>query len=140
MKIFQNKKFDKKNHPCIALIKGLDILCREDPSLSYHVSEDSNEIVLRGMGAFHLEISISRLETEHRIKNIFQYPMRIDYREVPAEPANVKHYQSHQFQNKNYEIYFEYEISPNGQADFTKVSRVTMYKSKNMTKSNVKKK
>ena len=50
---------------------------QEDPSLSYYITEDTEEIVLRGMGAFHLEIAISRLETEHRIKDIFQYPMRI---------------------------------------------------------------
>jgi len=100
-----------------ALIKGLDILCREDPSLSYHVSEESNEIILRGLGAFHLEISISRLETEHRIKNIFQYPMRVDYREVPVQSSNILHLQTFEFQNKSYKVEFEYEIRPNGNSE-----------------------
>ena len=59
------------------LHQNLQLLLKEDPSLSYMVTEDTEEIVLRGMGAFHLEIAISRLETEHRIKDIFQYPMRI---------------------------------------------------------------
>ena len=94
-------------------------MCREDPSLSYHVTEETDEIVLRGMGAFHLEISISRLESEHRIKNIFQYPMRVDYREVPTHPANISHEQQVTFQKKNFRIHLEYQIRPNGQADFT---------------------
>ena len=55
----------------------MQLSLKEDPSLSYIVTEDTEEIVLRGMGAFHLEIAISRLETEHRINDIFQYPMRI---------------------------------------------------------------
>ncbi|CBY37424.1 unnamed protein product, partial [Oikopleura dioica] len=65
------------------LLAGLEVLCKEDPSLSFMESEETGEIILRGMGPFHLEIAISRLETEHRVKDIYQYPVRVDYREVP---------------------------------------------------------
>ena len=46
------------------LIQRLEILVKEDPSLSFDVADD---IVLRGIGTFHLEIAISRLKNEHKI-------------------------------------------------------------------------
>ena len=49
------------------LLTGLEVLCKEDPSLSFLENEETGEIILRGMGPFHLEIAISRLETEHRL-------------------------------------------------------------------------
>ena len=51
------------------LLAGLEVLCKEDPSLSFMESEETGEIILRGMGPFHLEIAISRLETEHRLRS-----------------------------------------------------------------------
>ena len=65
------------------LIKTLEILVKEDPSLSFDIDENTDDIILKGIGRFHLEIAISRLKTEHKIKNIITLPFQVVYKETP---------------------------------------------------------
>ena len=70
-----------------ALIKGLKVLTREDPSLSYHVDEESGEVILRGRGAFHLEISISSPGLQEKAdRNSFMY-FRFRFEANFAQPS-----------------------------------------------------
>ena len=48
--------------------KILDNFKRQDQSLDYEIDEDTDQINLKGIGSFHLEIVVSRLANEHKVK------------------------------------------------------------------------
>ena len=87
-------------HSCSALIEtekasdlgklrnALKLLTRQDPSISYEIDEDG-QVTLRGVGKFHIEVTISRLKNEHKVKNLVMWPIQVDFREQPAENLTV---------------------------------------------------
>ena len=48
--------------------KILDNFKRQDQSLDYEIDKDTDQIILKGIGSFHLEIVVSRLANEHKVK------------------------------------------------------------------------
>ena len=63
-------------------------MSRQDPSISYEI-DDNDQITLKGMGKFHLEISVSRLQNEHKIKNLVMWPVQVEYRESPVDRSTT---------------------------------------------------
>jgi elongation factor G len=55
-------------------------LSREDPSITVKVEEDTDQVLVSGLGELHLEILRDRIELEYGIKPILG-PMRVSYRE-----------------------------------------------------------
>ena len=100
--MFMHVKNSKKApaHSCSALIEtekssdlgklrtALKLLTRQDPSISYEISDDG-QVTLRGVGKFHIEVTISRLKNEHKVKNLVMWPIQVDFREQPAESSTV---------------------------------------------------
>ena len=62
------------------LDNALTLLCREDPTLSRSLDEDTGQRVLAGMGELHLEINLKRLQTDFRVEVRMGEP-RVAYRE-----------------------------------------------------------
>ncbi|MCF7790794.1 MAG: elongation factor G [Victivallales bacterium] len=63
------------------LVSSLNLLCREDPTLSLDVHESTGQNILSGMGELHLEINCNRLEREFNL-DIKHGAPRVVYRET----------------------------------------------------------
>ncbi|MFA5206633.1 MAG: elongation factor G [Lentisphaeria bacterium] len=86
----------------------LALMCREDPTLTLSMDEDTGQRLLSGMGELHLEININRLGREFKIEAKVGEP-RVAYRETFTGPALV-----HCVFNKTMgetELYAETEIA-----------------------------
>lgn len=59
----------------------LDLLCREDPTLTCGRHEETGQRILSGMGELHLEIKLNRLNTEFNVPTRVGEP-RVAYRET----------------------------------------------------------
>ena len=70
------------------LRSALKVMSRQDPSISYEI-DDNDQITLKGMGKFHIEISVSRLQNEHKIKNLVMWPVQVEYRESPVDQSTT---------------------------------------------------
>ena len=70
------------------LRSALKVMARQDPSISYEI-DDNDQITLKGMGKFHIEISVSRLQNEHKIKNLVMWPVQVEYRESPVDQSTT---------------------------------------------------
>ena len=55
-------------------------LSREDPSISVKVDEETEQVLISGLGELHLEILRDRIEIDYGI-NSHLGPMRVAYRE-----------------------------------------------------------
>jgi elongation factor G len=63
------------------LDEALELLCREDPTLSRSVHEETGQRILSGMGELHLEIKLKRLNTDFNVETRAGEP-RVAYRET----------------------------------------------------------
>jgi elongation factor G len=66
------------------LIKVLEKLTDEDPSLKYNIDEESGELILSGVGELHLEIIADRLKREFNLPTKVGKP-QVSYRETITE-------------------------------------------------------
>ena len=64
----------------------LDLLCREDQTLSRNQDEDTGQRLLSGMGELHLEINLKRIAEEFGLEARTGEP-RVAYRETFRAPA-----------------------------------------------------
>lgn len=62
---------------------SIQLLLREDPSLSVNVDKESGQIHLSGMGELHLEIARDRLINDYKVKARMG-SIEIGYRETPS--------------------------------------------------------
>ena len=70
------------------LHSALDVLVREDPSLTVTQDEESGQTLLSGMGEFHLEIAQDRLINDFKAKASMG-KIEIAYRECVLHPSAV---------------------------------------------------
>jgi elongation factor G len=61
-------------------------LAREDPTFTYKTDEETQELILSGMGELHLEILQKRMQHEFDVTSRFGRP-RVNYRETVAAPG-----------------------------------------------------
>ncbi len=64
-------------------------LQREDPSFRVHVHEETDEILISGMGELHLEIILTRIQRDHGISIKVGEP-KVAYRQTLAAPRDVE--------------------------------------------------
>jgi len=74
------------------LRKALKVMSRQDPSFSYEIDE-LDQVTLKGRGKFHLEICVSRLEHENKVKDLVMWPVQVEYKESPID-ATTKVYET----------------------------------------------
>lgn len=61
--------------------EALNLLCREDPTLSLNKDDETGQQILSGMGELHLEINLHRLQAEFNLQAKTGAP-RVAYRET----------------------------------------------------------
>ncbi|MCP3967515.1 MAG: elongation factor G [Lentisphaerae bacterium] len=67
---------------------SLDMICREDPTLSLKTHENTGQVILSGMGELHLEINTNRIQHEFKVEARYGRP-RVAFRETITEPCSV---------------------------------------------------
>jgi len=60
---------------------GLQRILGEDPTLSYHRDEETNEMIISGMGQVHIEIALQKLKRKFGVEVEMKTP-KIPYRET----------------------------------------------------------
>jgi elongation factor G len=71
------------------LLEALEKLLQEDPTLSLHRDEDTEQIILSGMGELHLEVVLERLRRENRVELRSGNP-QVVYRETIGAAARAE--------------------------------------------------
>jgi elongation factor G len=71
------------------LLQALEKMLLEDPTLSLTRDEDTEQIILSGMGELHLEVLLERLKREYKVDLRSGNP-QVVYRETIAEKAEAE--------------------------------------------------
>ncbi|MCF8037965.1 MAG: elongation factor G [Desulfohalobiaceae bacterium] len=71
------------------LLDGLEKMLKEDPTLSLKRDEDTEQIILSGMGELHLEVILERLRREYKVDLRSGKP-QVVYRETIGSSARVE--------------------------------------------------
>lgn len=69
------------------LEEALNIMCVEDPSLTYEVNDESGQHLIRGLGELHLEIVCDKLKRQHGIE-VYTGEAYVAYRETLVTPSS----------------------------------------------------
>ncbi|MET0311195.1 MAG: elongation factor G [Burkholderiaceae bacterium] len=72
------------------LLKGLQALAGEDPSLRLRQDPESGQTLLSGMGELQLEVTLEKLRTRFRVEVNVGKP-QVAYRETVTREAQVRH-------------------------------------------------
>lgn len=72
------------------LLKGLQALAQEDPSLRLRQDAESGQTLLSGMGELQLEVTLEKLRTRYRVEVNVGKP-QVAYRETITREARVRH-------------------------------------------------
>ncbi len=71
------------------LDEALKTLQREDPTLKLQKDEESGQMVIAGMGELHIEVTVSRLESDFKVQAHIGKP-RVTYRESINQRARAE--------------------------------------------------
>ncbi|BEH03952.1 protein chain elongation factor EF-G [Candidatus Nasuia deltocephalinicola] len=79
--LFVNDKLDEEK---VLLI--LDKFSKEDPSFTFHIDNNTKQIIISGMGELHLEVTIEKIRREYNI-NLFTEKPKVSYKETSSKPV-----------------------------------------------------
>ncbi len=71
------------------MVIALKKIMQEDPSFRFSYNEETNQMVIEGMGELHLEIIVDRLRREHKV-DVVQGKLQVAYKETIQEPARAE--------------------------------------------------
>ncbi len=94
------------------LIASLEKLAKEDPTFSYRIDEETDQILIRGMGELHLEVQCRRLDREFRVAANVGKP-RVTYRQSIQRQARGDVRFSRQIGGRMHAGHVTLEVFPN---------------------------
>lgn len=94
------------------LIAALERLSKEDPTFSSRIDEETDQILIAGMGELHLEVQAGRLEREFRVSANIGKP-RVAYRQSIERRASASSEFSQQIGGKVQAGHVSLEVLPN---------------------------
>jgi elongation factor G len=71
------------------LTETIGRLMREDPTFKAKTDEETNELVISGMGELHLEILVTRIQRDYGVNVVIGKP-KVAYRQTLAKPRDVE--------------------------------------------------
>jgi elongation factor G len=71
------------------MVIALKKMMQEDPSFRFSYNEETNQMVIEGMGELHLEIIVDRLRREHKVE-VVQGKMQVAYKETIQHSAKAE--------------------------------------------------
>lgn len=71
------------------LTETIGRLMREDPTFKAKTDEETNELVISGMGELHLEILVTRIQRDYGVNVIIGKP-KVAYRQTLSKPRDVE--------------------------------------------------
>jgi len=107
MSVFPKNKKDREK-----LSIALGKIALEDPSFKVHFDEETEETVISGMGELHLEVIVSRLESEYNMEVEVGAP-KVGYRESITREAEGEHRYKKQTGGKGQFAHINFRIEPN---------------------------
>jgi elongation factor G len=93
------------------LFSSLETIKDEDPTFSYRIDEETNQIVLSGMGELHLEIIVDRLRREFNVGISVGEP-QVAYKETITEKTVGESAFEKCISGKSHYAYVKLEILP----------------------------
>ncbi len=97
------------------LSKAIMKLVEEDPTFAFNTDEDTNEIILSGMGELHLEIIVDRLKDEFKVEAEVS-PPKVAYKETisMAVTGEYKHIKQTGGHGQYGHVVIEFSPNPRG--------------------------
>jgi len=71
------------------MVIALKKIMQEDPSFRFSYNEETNQMVIEGMGELHLEIIVDRLRREHKV-DVVQGKLQVAYKETIQESTRAE--------------------------------------------------
>lgn len=100
--------YSRSNSNTSNLLRVLQQLSIEDPSLRMKKDTETGQTVVSGLGELHLEIIKDRIEIDYGIKTLLG-KMKVSFRESIKSSSEIKHILDKEFNKQP--LYFEIELS-----------------------------
>jgi len=106
------RKIEDRDH----LLESLDLLKSEDPTVDWHLDEETDQILVSGMGELHLEVLGHKLERDFKLECQLGKP-RVAYRESVAKTIILDEKVRASLPGREIEVYVRLVLEPAEELD-----------------------
>ncbi len=106
------RKIEDRDH----LLECLDLLKAEDPTVDWRIDEETDQILVSGMGELHLEVLGHKLARDFKLECQLGKP-RVAYRESVSQPLLIDELVKASLPGHEIEVYFKLQIEPDPDLD-----------------------